>query len=168
MQINYRPATTGDLEEMKGLAIKSWGQFEPVLTPENWEKLHGSLNDDATYKELLGTASVTIATDGQNKIIGMVFLVPHGNPTDIYDKDWSYIRFLTVDPEYGKLGIGKNLTQICIHKAKQNGETAIALHTSEMMDAARHIYEGLGFRILKEIDQRLGKRYWLYILKLKD
>ncbi|MDX2173612.1 MAG: hypothetical protein SFY56_10845 [Bacteroidota bacterium] len=34
---------------------------------------------------------------------------------------------------------------MCIAHAKQNNEKTIALHTSEFMDAARHIYEGLGF-----------------------
>jgi len=45
-------------------------------------------------------------------------------------------------------------------------EKTIALHTSEFMDAARHIYEGLGFIMVKEIPPRYGKRYWLYRLDL--
>jgi hypothetical protein len=36
------------------------------------------------------------------------------------------------------------------------------------MDTARHIYESVGFKVLKEIDQRLGKRYWLYKLDLNE
>ena len=52
--------------------------------------------------------------------------------------------------------------------ARQNGENIIALHTSEFMDTARHIYESVGFKVLKEIDQRLGKRYWLYKLDLNE
>ena len=57
---------------------------------------------------------------------------------------------------------------MCIDIANRNGEKTIALHTSEMMDKARHIYESLGFTILREIDQRLGKRYWLYTLEIND
>ncbi len=96
----------------------------------------------------------------------MAFLVSNGNPTEIYDKDWSYIHFVTVDPKYSGLGIGRKLTNLCIETARQNRETVIALHTSEFMHTARHIYESMGFKILKEIDQRLGKRYWLYKLEL--
>lgn len=40
------------------------------------------------------------------------------------------------------------------------------LHTSEMMGAARHIYESLGFKKLREIEPRYGKKYWLYKLEL--
>ena len=35
------------------------------------------------------------------------------------------------------------------------------------MGSARHIYEKMGFEILKEIEPRLGVKYWLYTLELK-
>lgn len=38
----------------------------------------------------------------------------------------------------------------------------------EIMNNARHIYESLGFKIVREIDQRLGKRYWLCKLDLDE
>jgi len=44
----------------------------------------------------------------------------------------------------------------------------MALHTSEMMRSARHIYEKIGFNILKEIEPRLGVKYWLYTLELNE
>lgn len=85
----------------------------------------------------------------------MAFLVPRGNPTEIYEKDWSYTRLVSVNPDFVGQGIGRKLTSICIEAAKQSGEKTIALHTSELMDNARHIYESFGFKILREIDQRL-------------
>ena len=168
MDITIRQATYNDLKDLKDLAIKSWGQFQPNLTVENWQKLQNSLTDDKTYKELLDKSHSIVATNDRDEIIGMAFLVPNGNPTEIYDKEWCYIRFVTVDPNYGGQGIGRKLTNLCIDKARKCNEKIIALHTSEMMDTARHIYESLGFKILKEIDQRLGKRYWLYKLDLNE
>jgi len=56
---------------------------------------------------------------------------------------------------------------MCIDRAKKNNEKVIALHTSEFMDAARHIYEGLGFKQVKELQSRYSKRYWLYTLELE-
>lgn len=167
MDLKIRKATYSDLKDLKNLAIKSWGQFQSNLTNKNWEELKNSLEDDKTYTELLDKSEAFVATDNE-KIIGMAFLVPKGNPTDIYDKEWSYIRFLTVDPDLGRQGIGRKLTNLCIDRAKQNNEKVIALHTSELMNAARHIYESSGFKVLKEIDQRLGKRYWLYKLDLNE
>ena len=42
MNLTYIEATIDDLNELKNLAIKSWGQFESKLTEENWAKLYKS------------------------------------------------------------------------------------------------------------------------------
>ena len=96
----------------------------------------------------------------------MAFLIPSGNPTDIFQADWSYVRMVGVHHSYGGQGIGRQLMQLCIDQAKATHETTLALHTSEFMDAARHLYEQLGFTQLKELEPRYGKRYWLYLLEL--
>jgi ribosomal protein S18 acetylase RimI-like enzyme len=168
MDIKYRNGTKDDIADLKNLAIKSWGQFRKELTTENWQKLYDSLNNDETYTELLENSTCFVSITDNDKIVGMSFLVPRGNPTEIYDKEWCYIRFVTVDPNFGGQGIGRKLTNLCIDTARQTNEKIIALHTSELMDKARHIYESIGFEILKEIDQRLGKRYWLYKLDLNE
>jgi ribosomal protein S18 acetylase RimI-like enzyme len=168
LDITFRQATDKDLASLKNLAVKSWDQFQRYLTIENWKKLYSGLTDDTTYTELLDKAQGFVATSGNDEIIGMAFLVPRGNPTDIYDKEWCYIRFVTVDPNFGGQGIGRKLTNLCIAKARENKEKLIALHTSELMDNARHVYESIGFTILKEIGQRYGERYWLYTLELKE
>lgn len=138
MILNYRQGTLKDLRNLKKLALKSWAQFEPRLTRENWQKLHRTLQDEKTYGELI-EKSHSVLCVSENNIVGMAFLVPNGNPTDIYQEGWSYIRFVTVDPEYSGQGIAKKLTTMCIDTAKCNKEKVIALHTSELMDAARHI-----------------------------
>lgn len=135
--LNYRPATSKDLDELKQLAIKSWSQFKTLLTNENWKKLNKTLTNSATFIELLDKSDSVVCTTDKGKIVGMAFLIPKGNPTDIYDKDWCSIRFVTVDPDFAGRGIGRKLTTICIDKAIQNGEKTIALHTSELMSNAR-------------------------------
>jgi ribosomal protein S18 acetylase RimI-like enzyme len=165
MKLIYRQGTIHNLIEIKDLAVKSWSQFSHQLTEENWAKLCNTLTDINTFTDLLNLANCTVCCDDK-KIIGMAFLVPSGNPTAIYDRKWCYIRFITVDPDFAGQGIGRKLTTGCIDLARENGESVIALHTSELMNNARHIYESLGFKIEREIDQRLGKRFWLYKLEL--
>lgn len=166
MKLTFRRGNIDDLNDLKQLAINSWGQFKTALTNENWQTLSDSLNDDKTYSDLLENSNCIVCLTEESKIIGMAFLVSRGNPTEIYDKEWSYIRFVSVEPTYSGNGIGRKLTEMCIELAKSNNEKTVALHTSELMKNARHIYETLGFKILREIDQRLGKRYWLYKLDL--
>lgn len=168
MNITYRYGTINDLQGLKKLAIKSWASFQTQLTEENWISLYKTISDEKNYRALIDQSTCIVSVLDNDYIIGMAFLVPNGNPTDIYLKEWSYIRFVSVDPEFGGQGIGRKLTTMCIDIAKQNGEKTIALHTSEIMDKARHIYESSGFKIFKEIDQRFGKRYWLYTLELND
>ncbi|HTA61317.1 MAG TPA: GNAT family N-acetyltransferase, partial [Bacteroidia bacterium] len=99
-------------------------------------------------------------------IIGMAYIVSSGNPWDIFKAEWSYIRMVGVNPAYGGQGIAKALTSMCINHAVKTNEKIIALHTSEFMNAARHIYESLGFKILQPIEPRFGKKYWLYTLSI--
>lgn len=165
--MNYRKGNINDLNPIMKLALKTWTEFKSELTTENWQNLHKTLTSEKTFIDLLEKSYSVVCENKNEEIIGMSFLVPNGNPTEIYDKNWCYIRFVTVDPEFRGNGIGKKLTENCIQFAKQNGEKTVALHTSEMMSKARHIYEKLGFEILRELEPRLGKKYWLYSLNIE-
>jgi len=162
----YRKGSINDLNELKKLAIETWSQYKHELTRENWETLKGILSNDKTWVEVLTNSYSVVCVNEVNEIVGMSFLVPQGNPTELFDKNWCYLRFVTVDRNFTGQGIGRHLTEKCIQHARETGEKTIALHTSEMMNSARHIYESLGFTILKELEPRLGKKYWLYTLEL--
>jgi len=135
------------------------------LRDDNWNKLKSHLTAENLFPGLLKTSRCFVC-ENKNEIIGMAFLVPNGNPTEVFQSDWSYIRMVGVNPKFKGNGIGKQLTQMCIDSAKNSKEKIIALHTSEYMNAARHVYESLGFKQTKELEPRYGKRYWLYKLEL--
>lgn len=103
----------------------------------------------------------------KSDIVGMIYVLPHGNPTDIFPAEWSHIRMLGVHPNYIGKSIARQLIEMCLQQAHEWNEHTVALHTSEFMDAARHLYEGFGFSILKEIPPLFGKKYWLYTLALQ-
>ena len=163
--MTYREGAIGDTAQLKKLALISYGQFQNVLNEENWEKLRTQLTREDLFPGLLKTSQCFVC-ENADEIIGMAFLVSSGNPTEIFEADWSYIRMVGVHPDYSGRRIGSQLTQRCIDFAKSSGEKIIALHTSEYMNAARHIYETLGFKQMKELESRYGKRYWLYQLEL--
>ena len=157
----YRPGSINDLPQFMELGQLSYGQYAQVLAPDNFAILNRFLHDEKAWAQMIGV-SYPFVCEAAGKVVGMAFLVPGGNPTDIYPPDWCYIRMVGVHPENAGQGIGKKLTLLCIEKAKELQEHTIALHTSEFMDAARHIYESIGFTVLREIEPRFGKRYWLY------
>jgi ribosomal protein S18 acetylase RimI-like enzyme len=165
MELKYREGNMADKGQLRELAIVSYGQFEKALTEENWAILEGKLNAQQSYSDMLGIAKCFVC-EHEDKIIGVGYIVPSGNPTDIFEADWCYIRMVGVNPKFRGNGIGKELTQLCVDYARETGEQIIALHTSEFMDSARELYERMGFIRVKEIEPIFGKRYWLYQLRL--
>jgi ribosomal protein S18 acetylase RimI-like enzyme len=161
----FRQGSINDLDQLQELHIASYSEFSEKLSQSGWDILKKSINDVEKLAKLISNCKVFMC-EHNNTIVGMAYLVSSGNPTDVYPTEWCYIRMLGVHPHYRGNGIGKTLAIQCIESAKMAGEKTIALHTSEIMDAARHIYEGLGFTIFKEIDSIFGARYWLYTLDL--
>lgn len=164
--MNYRTAHLNDLDQLKALGISAWSPFKKELKAEHWDNLDQTISSLETYANLLKISDCIVCETEDKAIVGMAFLVPNGHPDEIYDSQWCHLRFVSVDPNYNGKGIGQKLTELCIELAIQNQEQTMALHTSEIMHAARHIYEKMGFEIIKEIDERLGLRYWLYTLEL--
>jgi ribosomal protein S18 acetylase RimI-like enzyme len=162
---NYRVAHNHELPVLQELGIASYSEYEKVLEPQHWQTFKNNLQNRETWTSLLAS-STPFVCENNNTIVGMAFLVPRGNDNDIYPADTSCIRLLAVHPAYTGKGIARKLTAMCIDEARNTGEKTVMLHTSEFMDAARHIYESLGFKIVKEIPPRFGKRYWLYKLDL--
>ena len=165
-EMKIRNGNIHDLNSVKQLGQNTWKQFEKYLNIENWNELSNTLSNENLYKDLLMKSVSYVCENEIGEIIGMSFLVASGNPTEIYNEEQCYIRFVTVSDKYNGLKIGQKLTEECIEFARKSGEKKIALHTSEFMDKARHIYEKLGFKIIKEIEPRFGKKYWLYEMNL--
>jgi ribosomal protein S18 acetylase RimI-like enzyme len=163
--MQFRPATINDVASLKELALSSWRQFEEPLGADNWNALYLAL-DKVNYSALVENACGVVCTDENEAIIGMAFLVPSGNPTDIFPSDWCYVRMVTVNTNCNGMGIGRGLMSACIGRAKTLGETVMGLHSSEIMSKARHIYESMGFKVVRELEERFGKRCWLYRLDL--
>ncbi|RFS18512.1 GNAT family N-acetyltransferase [Emticicia sp. C21] len=161
----FRKATIDDIEKLKLIGLNSFGNFKDQLTEDNWEKLKNYLTGENTYPELLNQSTCFVC-EHANEVIGMAFLFSRGNPTDIFQEDWSYLRMVGVNAAYAGKGLGRRLIEVCIDHARTTGEKTIALHTSEFMDAARHLYEDMGFNQVRELPSRLGKKYWLYRLEL--
>lgn len=152
--------------ELIQVAIEAYSNlFSKTLAESEYNLFEETMRNEETWNLLFEHARC-IVCQHQHKIVGAAYVVSSGHPWKYFDSAWSYIRMVGVLPMYAQQGIGKKLTMHCIRLAKDSGESVLALHTSEIQEAARYIYESFGFTIHKELDPIWGKRYWLYTLNL--
>ena len=163
----YRATVENDLPALRSLAVASYGQLKPNLTQANWKKLETLLLSDDNFPVLLRSCYGFVC-EKENELLGMAFLVPSGNPTKIYSSETSIVRMVGVHPDAGGKGIAQTLTRLCMEKAEETGEKKISLHSAEVMYAARHVYEKLGFKKIRLLDEHYGLKYWLYELIIDD
>ncbi len=165
LSFEFRTAELDDVPQLTQLGMASYGPFQKVLAPENWPQMERFISTEQSYIDLLAISKCFVCQSGK-QIIGMAFWVPRGNPTAIFQEDWSYIRMVGVHPDFRGNSLGKKLTQMCIDAAIENKEETLVLHTSEFMAAARKIYEDMGFIQVKELPRIFNKKYWLYQMDL--
>src|SRR5258708_7758244 len=95
----YREGSPTEKKSLRQLGILSYNQFSKILSPPDWETMNRFLNSDKMWDQLVNNSKIFVC-EHNDKLIGMAYLVPSGNPTHIYPADWSYVRLVGVDPAY--------------------------------------------------------------------
>jgi GNAT superfamily N-acetyltransferase len=102
-----------------------------------------------------------IVAEIDGRIAGGVAYVGPGKPkAAFFDPAWPIIRMLVVDPAARGHGLGRALTEACLHRARRDAAPVIALHTTPIMTVALPMYLRMGFRFLRDAPPRasFGKR----------
>jgi ribosomal protein S18 acetylase RimI-like enzyme len=138
------------LDEVSLLLKDAYQQYENIIRPEAWKPY---LEDIMDVKSRLGTSDLIVA-ELNHRLAGAVTLYLDGSRSfpEAWPKGWAVVRLLAVHPEYRGRGIGHALMEECILRCRQAKIAAIGLHTTEVMDIARKMYERMGFVRFPESD----------------
>lgn len=96
--------------------------------------------------------------DKGGRVVGSVFVVEA-------DAETAKLRLLYVDPEARGEGLGRRLVDEAVNFARAAGYRRMTLWTNDILTAARHIYEKVGFRLVSEeqhesFGHKLVGQYW--------
>lgn len=139
IQTGYTPGAVGRITAMHGEYYnKNWGFgifFETKVATELSLLLTRDQDGRSGFwtAEVEGTIAGGIAVDGNQQ-----------NPSD------ARLRFFIVSPACQGLGLGNALMEKAIDFCRQQGFETVFLETFEGLDAARHLYEKWGFRLIHE------------------
>ena len=125
-------------------------QYENLIPSGVWQSY---LEDILDVRSRLSEAELIVA-GLNNQIVGTVTLYSNVSRLSktAWPKGWAGIRLLAVDPRYRKRGIGHGLIDECIFRCRERGIATIGLHTTDIMDVARRMYERMGFTPVPEFD----------------
>ena len=95
-----------------------------------------------------------IVAEVSGRLSGTVTFFPPASYSEreSWPAGWAGLRLLAVHPDACGLGIGKALMDECLRRCRQLAVPALGLHTTELMDVARRMYERMGFVRAPEYD----------------
>lgn len=144
--IDIRDFTEQDAGAVNRIAVAAFAQYAEAY--DDWPGFSARIADLASMAG--GAELIVAACNGQ--IRGAVaYLRPDRPKPAFLPADDASIRMLVVDPLHRGHGIGRKLTEECLHRARRDGSAGVSLHTSEIMSVALAMYLRLGFVEIPDI-----------------
>jgi GNAT superfamily N-acetyltransferase len=143
VKVKIRQARQSELDTVAALHVAAYDEYRSSLPAEAWEYYR---HDLMNVRGRLGASRLLVAeVDGQ--LAGAVTLYLDDTPEKrrMWPRGWAGIRLLAVLPAFRKQGTGRKLMEACLRLCRKKGISTVGLHTTEMMAAARRLYERMGF-----------------------
>ncbi len=165
--ILIRDAHLDELVKISLLLKEAYQQYENMLPTDAWNYY---MEDIMNVRSRLNESQLIVA-ELRKQLVGTVklYLNTHRLEKQRWPRGWAGIRLLAVHPSYRAHGIGRALMEECLRRCRKGGIITVGLHTTEIMDVARRMYERMGYiRVPKfDICPRPGVVIMAYRLDLK-
>jgi GNAT superfamily N-acetyltransferase len=155
--IQIRDYASSDADDLNRIAVSAFDQFRDRY--QDWPAMRAGLSKTSA----LSTTGEVIVVEFQNRLAGAVaYFGPNSPKAAFFDQRWPVIRMLVVDPAFRGKGLGRALSMECVARAKRDGSSIIALHTSPIMTVALPMYLRMGFVKAYEAPPIFGVAYAVY------
>jgi predicted N-acetyltransferase YhbS len=123
--------------------LRSYEQYEPHLPPEALVQYLTDLMDISGR----ATRGKVLVAEREKRIVGTGTFYANASLMGMgFPARWAGMTALAVDPDFQRVGVGRQLMLDGIARATRTGAEALALHTGEFMTATQALYTKLGFR----------------------
>lgn len=158
---HLREFVPSDALAVNALAVAAFEQFMSAYT--DWPTFRAKIEGMST---LAATGEIIVAELDQKLIGAVVYVGPRQPKSKFFEPEWPIMRMLVVAPESRGHGVGRALAKECVLRARRDGASVFALHTSEIMTVALSMYQRMGFNWRAEAPSIHGVRYGVYIKRL--
>jgi len=161
MQYHIRAYRETDKDQLNQLAVLAFEQYSHLYS--DWPEFSKKVEQMSSLTE---HCEILIAAQ-ESKILGAVaYNGPYKAKAEFFKPEWAVIRMLVVNPEYRGSGIGRRLVENCLAHARRDDVQVIALHTSEIMEVALPMYQGMGFEYYAQAPDIHSVKYAIYTHRL--
>jgi ribosomal protein S18 acetylase RimI-like enzyme len=149
-EIVVRNAFLSETEEVIEVGVSAYYEYSHMMPDDSWIAYEANIRDARSRLQ----ESELIVAELSNDLVGAVTFFPAavGRVSVVWPDDWAGIRLVAVRPENRRCGIGRMLLEECIRRSRAHDASAVALHTTPLMQLAAKMYRGIGFVRVPDYD----------------
>jgi GNAT superfamily N-acetyltransferase len=145
-----RDARPDEMDKVAEILKASYQQYEKFMPADAWQFY---LADIVDVRGRMEDAQLIVAeVDGKLAASVTLYLKGRKSAESNWPAGWATGRLLGVDPAYRGKGIGRVLMDEIIRRCRKAGVKTFGLHTAEIMEVAKGMYERMGFQRVPEFD----------------
>ncbi len=155
--LHIRAIRKDEFAALGQLMVEVYSNLDGFPTPSEQPRYYEMLANIGRFTEKNDTQVLVALSAGTDELIGGIVyfadMAQYGSGgTATRIKNASGIRLLGVSAKARGMGVGKTLTDACIQLAREKKHAEVILHTTQAMQTAWRLYEGLGFKRSKDLD----------------
>ncbi|MBA2528878.1 MAG: GNAT family N-acetyltransferase [Euzebyales bacterium] len=159
--VAIRAAHDDELDDVAALMVDAYAEYAARMSPDAWSNF---AHEIANVHGRLSSAELLVA-ERSGRLVGAVTVFTGWRGAQ---EGSVGVRLLSVLPAERGSGVGRALMEAAVRRARDAGKDRVVLTTTHDMDAARDLYDSMGFQRDTSLDYEPapGVRYQGYALRL--